>query len=172
MSFIENRKGPLTHIRQVIKVINSLILDINTCLAVILTGTPNTLSGYDDDGNACDVALGIGVDLTDCELTSNEFNKICVVVAVTPYTVTTEDILLVDVATVGSDVEIILPPSSDRFDGGVVHPVTIKHLGGTNDVIDLTPDGIEEVEGVVGVTKLKKGVSLEIKPDNVNWWII
>ncbi len=224
MACLDQFKGPLNSINQVIFIVNKLVDAICAVVDPILTGTPNTLTGYNGAGDFSEVTPGTGLDLAASILTVdlgdfdtgdlpegvnlyftdervddrvalliqdgtglnwtyddgantltadvNGFHKLCVTVTSTPFTVTDQDIVLVDVAAIGSDAVINLPASTDRFESDITHPVTIKHLGGTNDVVDITPDGTEEIETVAGVTSIKKGVSLEIKPDGSDWWII
>jgi len=73
MAVIAPRKGPLTHIRQVIRVINSLIVDIN---AGFFTGAPDTLAGYDGLGDSCDVTVGAGLNLTGCVLSTDNTDDV------------------------------------------------------------------------------------------------
>ena len=69
MALIDNLKGPLNSINQVIFVINQLIDAICLLLAPVFAGTPNTLMGFDGSGNFAEVTPGTGLDLASSVLT-------------------------------------------------------------------------------------------------------
>lgn len=73
MACIEYFKGPINSINQVIYVINQLIDRICATFGFLLSGTPNTLSGYDASGDPVNVTVGEGLLLEDDVLSANDF---------------------------------------------------------------------------------------------------
>lgn len=92
----------------------------------------------------------------------------------TPFTITNEDIILVDTDAVGALAVVNLPMSSDRFNikTNTGSPVTIKNIGviGTFNV-NVVPNGLEEVEFTTDAIILKPD-SLTLSPDGTDWWIV
>ncbi len=76
MTTVPEEQGPLNNIQQVIFVINKVIGNINACFALLFSGTPDTLAGYDAAGDKCDVTVGSGLDLTGCVLTTTNEDDI------------------------------------------------------------------------------------------------
>jgi len=98
-------------------------------------------------------------------------SKKCVLVTTTPYTVTDEDILLVDPSILASDLEINLPASSIRVNGVLCQPLTIKNIHDSNDDrVNVNPDGSEKIDEADDF-ELKRKESITLVPDGSDWWI-
>jgi len=94
-----------------------------------------------------------------------------VTVTTTPYTVTDEDILLVDPSA--ADIVINFPPSADRHDSVTdqARPIMVKNIHDANDfTVSINPDSSEEIDEETIIYLCAKE-SLEAAPDGSNWWL-
>jgi len=95
-------------------------------------------------------------------------------VTTTPFTVTDEDLLLVDPGVPVATITVNLPPSADRYDAvsDTAKPIHIKNIHDNNgQIVIVVPDGSEEIDEAASVNIFKKG-SLTLAPDGADWWII
>lgn len=90
-------------------------------------------------------------------------------VTATTYTVlATDNVILVDDDTAGSDVTVNIPSAATLGDGWTF---TIKKMGSTADVI-LSPDGSETIDGVTTRTIRQKLESTNLVSDGSNWQVM
>lgn len=88
-----------------------------------------------------------------------------------PYTITDEELVLVD--TTGGTVQVNLPPSASRINGDYSKNVTIKKKFVTLfRTVNIVPDGAEEIDSNGGTTSISGQTSLRLAPDGNDWWIV
>ena len=88
------------------------------------------------------------------------------VVITTSFTVSSEDVILVDDDTAGADVTIFLPAAADR-----TKPCTIKKLGNTGKVF-VDGDGSETIDDELQQILGSQYNSITVAPNNSNWFIL
>jgi len=96
------------------------------------------------------------------------------IVTTTPFTPVDEDIILVNPDTLGADITINLPDSSDRYDSSVNvgQPLTIKHIGTTGTYsVFVNPITAQQVE-MEDDALILMAVSLTLMPDGAGWWVV
>lgn len=94
-----------------------------------------------------------------------------VTVTTSPFTVTDEDLLLVDADTLGAAITINFPTSASRFIDPYGRPITVKNISLTDThTLTVDPSGSEEADGetTVGILTLQ---SQTFNPDGSDWWL-
>lgn len=102
------------------------------------------------------------------------FAPIAELVTTSPFSITTQGIILADPNTLGSAITLNLPTSASRFntDTNTSNVLTIKNIHETSALkVNLIPDGSETIDEFDSA-QLSKKESLTLAPDGSDWWII
>lgn len=94
-----------------------------------------------------------------------------IVDSVATFTVTTEELVLAEPGTFGSDITVNLPAASTYIDSGRHTCITIKNDTNTNDRVTIDPNGAEVIDGSSTID-LKKREAVTLAPKTGGWSII
>ena len=97
-------------------------------------------------------------------VTGLESARVRVTVASTTYTAADEGIILVDDTAAGGAVAISLLTAANR-----INPYRIKKIGNTANVT-ITPAGSETIDGAANLVLTTQYQSVDLEPDNSQWW--